>query len=132
MWEPRKADRSSLMPRELAARGGTASRIRPMVERRDPTSITNPREARRVLEKRARARGFDLVGVTGAGPLTRGGERLREWQEAGMAADMGYMRRPVGLLSEPKRLQKRSLPKNRGFGIRTLTLTSMGNSLSSA
>jgi epoxyqueuosine reductase len=77
-----------------------------MVERRDPTSITNPREARRALEERARARGFDLVGVTGAGPLVRGGERLRAWQEAGMAADMGYMRRPVGLLSEPKRLQK--------------------------
>jgi epoxyqueuosine reductase len=77
-----------------------------MGERRDPTSITNPREARRVLEERARARGFDLVGVTGAGPLVRGGERLRAWQEAGMAADMGYMRRPVGLLSEPKRLQK--------------------------
>ena len=77
-----------------------------MGERPDPTIITNPREARRVLEERARARGFDLVGVTGAGPLARGGERLGEWQEAGMAADMGYMRRPVGLLSEPKRLQK--------------------------
>src|SRR5215210_702715 len=94
------------MPREPAARGGTASRICPMGERRDPTSITNPREARRLLEERARARGFDLVGVTGAGPLVRGGGRLREWQEAGMAADMGYMRRPVGLLSEPKKLQK--------------------------
>src|SRR5829696_1029883 len=77
-----------------------------MGERPDPTIITNPREARRVLEERARARGFELVGVTGAGPLARGGERLGEWQEAGMAADMGYMRRLVGLLSEPKRLQK--------------------------
>lgn len=31
---------------------------------------------------------------------------MREWQEAGMAADMGYMQRPVELLSDPKRLQK--------------------------
>ena len=65
-----------------------------------------PGEARRILEERARAAGFDLVGVTGAEPLEAGGERLREWQEAGMAADMGYMHRPVELLSNPKRLQK--------------------------
>ncbi len=71
--------------------------------RREPAD--DPREARRVLEEGARARGFDLVGVTGAEPLRRGGERLREWQEAGMAADMGYMHRPAELLSDPKRLQ---------------------------
>ncbi len=59
-----------------------------------------------MLEERARAAGFDLVGVTSAEPLREGGERLREWQEAGMAADMGYMQRPVALLSDPKRLQK--------------------------
>ena len=64
------------------------------------------REARRVLEERARVAGFDLIGVTGAGPLKRGGERLTEWQEAGMAADMGFMHRPAGLLADPKRLQK--------------------------
>jgi epoxyqueuosine reductase len=65
-----------------------------------------PGEARRVLEERAREVGFDLIGVTTAEPLERGGERLREWQEAGMAADMGYMQRPAELLSDPKRLQK--------------------------
>src|SRR5918997_1116134 len=65
-----------------------------------------PREARRVLEEKACAKGFDLVGVTGAEPLTEGGERLKKWQEAGMAADMGYMHRPVALLSDPRRLQK--------------------------
>ena len=65
-----------------------------------------PGEARRVLEERARAAGFDLIGVTGAEPLEAGGERLREWQEAGMAADMGYMHRPVELLSDPRKLQK--------------------------
>ncbi|MDP8951948.1 MAG: tRNA epoxyqueuosine(34) reductase QueG [Actinomycetota bacterium] len=64
------------------------------------------REARRVLEEKARAAGFDLIGVTRAEPLVRGAGRLKEWQEAGMAADMGYMRRPVGLLSDPRRLQK--------------------------
>ena len=62
--------------------------------------------ARRVLEERAREAGFDLVGVASAEPLREGGERLREWQEAGMAADMGYMHRPVELLSDPKKLQK--------------------------
>src|SRR4051794_8594369 len=65
-----------------------------------------PREARRVLEEKARAKGFDLVGVTRAGPLTRGARRLKKWQEAGMAADMGYMGRPVELLSDPRCLQK--------------------------
>jgi epoxyqueuosine reductase len=69
-------------------------------------AVQNPADARRVLEVRAREAGFDLVGVTGAEPLREGGERLREWQEAGMAADMGYMQRPVELLSDPKKLQK--------------------------
>src|ERR671938_171301 len=66
----------------------------------------DPTRARRVLEERAREAGFDLIGVARAEPLREGGERLREWQEAGMAADMGYMQRPVELLSDPKKLQK--------------------------
>jgi epoxyqueuosine reductase len=68
--------------------------------------VRNLREARRILEDKARAEGFDLVGVTRAEPLSRGASRLKEWQEAGMAADMGYMRRPMELLSNPRRLQK--------------------------
>jgi epoxyqueuosine reductase len=76
----------------------------PMGARREKGK--GPREARRIVEEKARAAGFDLVGVTGAGPLKEGGERLEEWQEAGMAADMGYMQRPVELLSNPRRLQK--------------------------
>jgi epoxyqueuosine reductase len=67
---------------------------------------TRPHEARRILEERAREAGFDLVGVARAEPLEEGGERLREWQEAGMAADMGYMQRPVELLADPRKLQK--------------------------
>src|SRR5215203_5182288 len=66
----------------------------------------DPGEAKRILEERAYAAGFDLVGVTRAEPLTQGGERLREWQESGMAADMRYMQRPVELISDPKKLQK--------------------------
>ncbi len=62
--------------------------------------------ARRILEERASAAGFDLVGVSPAEPLSEGGERLRQWQDAGMSADMGYMQRPVELLSNPKKLQK--------------------------
>ena len=69
-------------------------------------AVPDSTEARRVLEERARGAGFDLVGVASAEPLREGGERLREWQEAGMAADMGYMHRPVELLSNPKKLQK--------------------------
>src|SRR5215210_2275767 len=74
--------------------------------KREGGRARGPREARRVLEEKARAMGFDLVGVGRAEALAQGARRLKEWQEAGMAADMGYMRRPAGLLSEPKRLQK--------------------------
>jgi len=63
-------------------------------------------EAKRILEELARDRGFDLVGVARAEPLVRGGERLREWQEAGMSADMGYMQRSPERLSDPRALQK--------------------------
>jgi len=66
----------------------------------------DPVGAKTLLLERARAAGFDLVGVTRAEPLRKGGERLRQWQEAGMAADMGFMHRPVELLANPKKLQK--------------------------
>jgi epoxyqueuosine reductase len=70
------------------------------------TNGPDPAEARLILERQAREAGFDLVGVARAEPLKEGGERLREWQEAGMAADMGYMQRPVELLSNPRKLQR--------------------------
>ena len=62
--------------------------------------------ARQTLEELAERKGFDLVGVARAEPLERGGEALRRWQEAGMAADMGYMQRPAERLSDPRALQK--------------------------
>src|SRR5918995_5183062 len=65
-------------------------------------------ETRRVLEERAREAGFDLVGVTSAEPLREGGERLREWQGAGGGAPMGYKHKPGGVLSGPRKLQKRA------------------------
>ena len=74
--------------------------------KRDLAKTISPAEARRLLEERARAAGFGLVGVARAEPLREGGERLRRWQEAGMAADMGFMHRPVELLANPKKLQK--------------------------
>ena len=78
----------------------------PRTEKKSERRRTDPGEARRILEERAREAGFDLVGVTRAEPLEEGGERLKKWQEAGMAAEMGYMQRPVELLSDPRRLQK--------------------------
>ena len=70
------------------------------------TNGPDPAEARQILLRRADEAGFDLVGVARAEPLGQGGKRLKEWQEAGMAADMGYMHRPVELLSNPRKLQK--------------------------
>jgi epoxyqueuosine reductase len=70
------------------------------------TNGPDPAEARQILLRRADEAGFDLVGVARAEPLEQGGKRLKEWQEAGMAADMGYMHRPVELLSNPRKLQK--------------------------
>lgn len=62
--------------------------------------------AKEIIAEKARALGFDLVGVSRAEPLEAGGERLREWQAAGMAGEMAYMNRPVELLSDPRKLQK--------------------------
>lgn len=64
------------------------------------------KEARRIIAELAQEEGFDLVGITSADPLREGGERLREWQAAGMAAGMGYMERSADLLSEPRKLQR--------------------------
>lgn len=68
--------------------------------------MMDSREAREILEAKAREAGFDLVGVARAEPLKEGEKRLQEWQDAGMAADMGYMHRPAGFLADPRKLQK--------------------------
>lgn len=46
--------------------------------------------------------GLTVVAVTGTEDLTSDAERLRRWQEAGYAAEMGYMKRDAGLLSSPR------------------------------
>ena len=66
----------------------------------------DPVEVRDLLRELAVAAGFDLVGVMRAEPLQRGRERLEAWQEAGMAADMGYMHRSAERLADPRSLQK--------------------------
>src|SRR4028118_492397 len=63
---------------------------------RDLTKSIGPAEARSLLEERARAAGFDLVGVARAETLREGGERLRRWPEEGMDAALGPMQRAVG------------------------------------
>jgi epoxyqueuosine reductase len=69
-------------------------------------AVADPIEARTLLRELAHAAGFDLVGVMRAEPLSRGRERLEAWQEAGMAADMGFMHRPAERLADPTSLQK--------------------------
>lgn len=64
-----------------------------------------PAQTTKALKEMARAYGFDLVGVTPAGPMSEGRERLKAWQESGMAADMEYMQRPPERLSDPRHLQ---------------------------
>src|SRR5918997_4626857 len=68
--------------------------------------VANPNEARALLRELAYGPGFDLVGVMRAEPLTRGRNRLESWQEAGMAADMGFMHRSAERLADPTSLQK--------------------------
>jgi len=55
------------------------------------------------LKERARAEGFDLVGVAGAGPA-EGAERLRGWLDAGYSAGMAWMERTAALRADPRTL----------------------------
>jgi len=60
-------------------------------------------ELTRQLKERARAEGFDLVGVAAAGPAETA-PRLRRWLEAGMNGEMAYLDRNFDLRSDPKKL----------------------------
>jgi|AMFO01.1.fsa_nt_gi iron-sulfur cluster binding protein, putative len=55
------------------------------------------------LKERARAEGFDLVGVAAAGPAGTAG-RLRAWLDAGMHGEMTYMARTAAVRANPDRL----------------------------
>ncbi len=53
------------------------------------------------LKERARAEGFDLVGVARAGPA-HGAERLRSWLDAGYAAGMAWMEQTAAVRADPR------------------------------
>jgi epoxyqueuosine reductase len=50
------------------------------------------------------AEGLRLIGFTDFKPLEADKQRLEQWQQKGFFADMSYMNRPSGLLSDPKNL----------------------------
>lgn len=49
-------------------------------------------------------KGLALFSVDNGEPLTTDADRLKSWQSSGYAAEMQFMQRDPGLLSEPKRL----------------------------
>ncbi len=55
------------------------------------------------LKERARAEGFDLVGVARAGPAS-GAENLRRWLDAGYDAGMAWMGRTAAVRADPSEL----------------------------
>lgn len=56
------------------------------------------------LSSLAAEAGLSLLAVSGVGDLVEDGSRLTAWQDAGLAADMSYMKRPAELLASPARL----------------------------
>src|SRR4028119_324068 len=77
-----------LEPRVPRVDGPAAVQSGGLMER-DLAKSIGPAEARSLLQERARAAGFDLVGVARAETLREGGEQLRRWQEAGGAGGQG-------------------------------------------
>ncbi len=55
------------------------------------------------LKAQALREGLDLVGVAAAGPATSA-VRFEEWLDAGMHADMDYLKRTASLRSDPARI----------------------------
>jgi len=55
------------------------------------------------LKERARAEGFDLVGIAAASE-NRDAARLHEWIDRGFAAEMDYMKRNIELRRDPRKL----------------------------
>jgi epoxyqueuosine reductase len=56
------------------------------------------------LRSLASQAGLQVLSVTSSAELEEGRLRLKEWQDAGLAADMGYMNRPPELLTTPQGL----------------------------
>lgn len=58
-------------------------------------------EALRSLAAQA---GLEVISVTSSAELEEGRQRLKEWQDGGLAAGMSYMNRPADLLTTPQGL----------------------------
>ena len=56
------------------------------------------------LTQYALQEGLELLGHTDMSPVSADQEYLRQWQDAGYAADLGYMKRDASLLASPERL----------------------------
>src|SRR5215212_3439400 len=68
-----------------------------------PTRLSPP-ELTAEVKRRARALGFQKVGVVRAEPLTEERARLEEWLARGMHASMGWMERGVERRIDPREL----------------------------
>src|SRR5215212_9913178 len=68
-----------------------------------PTRLSPP-ELTAEVKRRARALGFEKVGVVRAEPLTEERARLEEWLARGHHASMGWMERDVARRTDPREL----------------------------
>ncbi|HKE60195.1 MAG TPA: tRNA epoxyqueuosine(34) reductase QueG [Pyrinomonadaceae bacterium] len=57
-----------------------------------------------LIKERARAEGFDKVGIVAAEPLVEEGERLKEWLARGYHGEMAWLAREPGKRSDPRAL----------------------------
>jgi epoxyqueuosine reductase len=68
------------------------------------------------IKARARALGFDLVGITTADPFPEADEAYQRWIEAGMHAGMGYMAAHRDRVGDPRRVR---------LGVRSIVAVAM-------
>jgi epoxyqueuosine reductase len=61
------------------------------------------------IKDEARALGFEIVGITSTDELTDDDARFTQWREAGLAADMDYMKRRTHLHARPAELAPAAL-----------------------
>jgi epoxyqueuosine reductase len=66
--------------------------------------VLDPRYLARELKRRARAEGFDEIGIAAATELREHGEVLDRWLRAGRHASMEWMARRPELRTDPRRL----------------------------
>jgi epoxyqueuosine reductase len=64
----------------------------------------DPHLLSRKIRERARAEGFDKVGIVRAAALVPEGERLKEWLGRGYAGEMGWMERDPDKRTDPREI----------------------------